>query len=104
MNRREIFLRDEREYISSSDISKILGMNEMEVSRIYGTMYILYKREIERLKSKIVSLRKYEKGEIFYNREVIPYMLSIIERREAGERNIILPIYVPIAIYATKKE
>ena len=104
MNKREILLRDKEEYISSSDISKFLRMNEMEVSRIYGTMYILYRREIERLKAKISLLRKYEKGEIFYNREVIPYMISIVERRDAGERNIILPIYAPIAIYATKKE
>ncbi len=96
-------LRIKDEYIRSSDMSQILQIAENMVSQVYGTMYILYKAEIEHLKERVSILRKYEKGEVWYNKEILPYMMSIIKRRNAGEKNIIIPIYVPIPVYGTKK-
>ena len=89
-------------YIESERLCKILRIDKKTILQIYGTIYLTHRREIERLKEQFHWLCKYEKGDTWFRREIIPYIIDIINRQKY-EPDIIQSVYVPIAIYPKER-
>ena len=77
----EELMNIEDKYIKSERLCEILGIDKKTILQIYGTIYLSHRREIERLKEQLQWLSKYEKGDTWFRREIIPYIIDIINRQ-----------------------